>query len=110
MNHAALLAQLERQAVDAERMQATAPVAVVLKAVIADLRALDGVEDGDDGVDDDPRPVGESLLTAKQVAARLGLKSVKSVYRRAGGWPFTRRADGLLRFSASGFEKWLARR
>lgn len=105
---ARLVRDLERRADEAERMQATAPVAAVLNSVIAELRTLNGgAADPHDGAA--AAPGGERLLTAAQVAERLSM-SVKSVYRSAGRWPFTRRVGRLLRFSASGLEKWLARR
>jgi predicted DNA-binding transcriptional regulator AlpA len=53
----------------------------------------------------------DRLLTAEEVASRLGLKDRRAVYRRADGWPFTRRlGNGTLRFSEKGLEKWQARR
>ena len=66
----------------------------------------------------DPAPVsptrgetpGDRLLTAHEVAARLGT-SREWVYRQARRWPFTRRvARRALRFSEAGFARWVERR
>lgn len=49
----------------------------------------------------------DRLLTAVEVAERLGLKDRRAVYRRADSWPFTRRVgDGTLRFSERGLARW----
>jgi predicted DNA-binding transcriptional regulator AlpA len=48
----------------------------------------------------------DQLLTADQVAVRLGVDR-RWVYRRADALPFTRRLSrGTLRFSARGLERW----
>jgi predicted DNA-binding transcriptional regulator AlpA len=53
-------------------------------------------------------PATDRLIGPGDVAARLGV-SRRAVYRRASGWPFTRRVGRSLRFSAAGLERWLAR-
>jgi predicted DNA-binding transcriptional regulator AlpA len=57
-----------------------------------------------------PRPEPQDgLLTAQEVAERLGLTR-KQVYRRAGWWPFTRRlGPKTLRFDLAGMELYLGR-
>ena len=51
--------------------------------------------------------VTDRLLTAEQVAERLGL-SKSQVYKQAHGWPFTRKLSAkALRFSEAGLEQWL---
>jgi excisionase family DNA binding protein len=51
----------------------------------------------------------ERLLTAREVAERLKC-SPRYVYAHAGTFPFTKRNGGLVRFSAAGLERWLAKR
>ncbi len=103
---AALVASLERRAADADRIHATAEVAVVLRDVVAEITALDGRA----VLAEQSVAAADHLLTAPEVAARLGC-SAKLVYRSAGRWPFTRRVGPkTLRFSASGLARWLERR
>ncbi len=52
---------------------------------------------------------GDRLLTAQDVAQRLHC-SKRLVYARARSWPFTVREGRLVRFSAAGLDRWLARR
>jgi len=102
---AALVAQLERRAAEAEAMQATAPVAAVLRAVIGELAALDGAAPPDPA----PAPAADRLLTAAE-AARLLHTSPKWLYRH-GTLPFVRRlGPHLVRFDEGALRKWLARR
>ena len=57
-----------------------------------------------------PPPVADRLLTAAEVAERLGL-SLVAVYRQAKRWPFTRRLGRrMLRFSEAGLARWLDHR
>lgn len=61
---------------------------------------------------DPPRSNGgpDHLLTADEVARRLGI-SRRSLYRRAASLPFTRRiGTNTLRFSSRGLERWVASR
>lgn len=52
-------------------------------------------------------PEPEELLTPAEVAARLQ-QSLRWVYRKSRGWPFTRRLGRkTLRFSRPGFEAYL---
>ncbi len=53
-----------------------------------------------------PTPATERLLSAAEVAARLGV-SKDWVYRRSRTLPFALRLDGHVRFSAIGLEKYL---
>jgi len=51
----------------------------------------------------------DRLLSAAEVAARIHC-STRLVYARARTWPFTVRDGRLVRFSASGLDRWLANR
>ena len=97
-------ADLERRAAEAERIGATAPVAAIYRALVAEVASLNG-----NGGAPAPRP--DHLLTAQEVAPRLGC-SVRYVYAHAGDYPFTVRLGkangGPVRFSAAGLDRWLA--
>ena len=99
------LGELEHRAAEAERIGAQAPVASIYRAVLGELRALD------DGKHSTPPAVGDdgTLLTAREVAQRLGC-SIRYVYSHAGDYPFTRRlGDRMVRFDREGLGRWLAR-
>lgn len=49
----------------------------------------------------------DRLLTAQQVADRLGL-SRDAIYRQKDRWPFTRRIGRAVRFSERGLGRWIA--
>lgn len=50
-----------------------------------------------------------ALLTAREVARRLGC-SPRYVYARARSWPFTvRLGERLVRFDAEGLQRWIER-
>lgn len=101
-----VLANLERQRVDAERMQATAPVAAVLDSVLAALRTLPEAPAAP-VADDQAAP---ALLTPAQAAERLGV-SVRWLYRHAKSLPFVRRLSRrALRFDPAGLRRWVASR
>ena len=51
----------------------------------------------------------DTLLTAREVAARLRC-SLRYVYAHAGAFPFTQKRGNLVRFSAAGLDRWLAKR
>jgi len=58
----------------------------------------------------EPEPGPDVLLTAEQVAERLGT-TVRYVYARSRIFPFVVRLPGRsIRFSARGLERYLARR
>lgn len=97
-----LVADLERRAAEAERIGAHAPVAGVYRALAAEVATLTG-----NGTAPTPQP--DRLLTAREVAPRLGC-SVRYVYANARTLPFTVRTGTLVRFSAAGLDRWLARR
>lgn len=97
-----LVADLERRAAEAERIGATAPVAAIYRALAAEVASLNG-----NGSAPAPRP--DHLLTAQEVAPRLGC-SVRYVYAQATAFPFTVRVGNLVRFSEGGLERWLSRR
>lgn len=97
-----VIADLERRAADAERVQAHAPVAAVLQAVLQDLRGVNGPSPA-------PAPFPDRLLTARQAADRLNT-TVRWLYRHADQLPFARRLSARgLRFSETGLEGWLQR-
>lgn len=97
MTVAELVAHLEQRAAEADQIGATAPVANVLRSVMAELEQLNGMAQ-DHGAD--------RLLTASQVAARLNV-SPRYVYDHAGEWPFTQRLSARqIRFSERGLERW----
>lgn len=53
---------------------------------------------------------GDRLLSAREVAERLGMDR-RAVYRRADKWPFTRRlGPNTVRFSERGLDRWLKTR
>src|SRR5437667_320342 len=84
---------VERRAAEAEREGATAPVANVYRLVLGELAKVNGNGNGDSGGQAPASP--ETLLTARQVAARLRC-SPAYVYAHAGTFPFTvRRAPHL---------------
>ena len=101
-----LVTDLERRAAEAERIEAVAPVAAIYRALAVEVAGLNG-----NGAAPAPRP--DHLLTAQEVAARLGC-SVRYVYAHAADYPFTVRLDqangGPVRFSAAGLDRWLAKR
>lgn len=98
----AILAQRIR---DAEATRATAMLAEVWRVQLAELEAVD-VADGSAG---SPASQPERLLSANEMAARLGL-SRKALYARAATLPFTRRVGKrTLRFSETGFQQWAAK-
>jgi predicted DNA-binding transcriptional regulator AlpA len=98
-----LVGDLERQADTAEAMNATAPVAAVIRHLIPKIQELT-IEPSNSG----DRP--DVMLRAAEVAQRLGI-SRRTAYKSADYWPFTRRyPSGSVRFSERGMERWLARR
>ncbi len=101
------LGDLARRREDAARVHATAPVAEVLAAVLEDLRVVvDGAADGNGR---SPKESTDWLLTATEVAERLGV-SRRYVYEHAAEFPFTRRlGTRAVRFSERGLTRWQAR-
>ncbi len=107
-----LLADLERQRTDAERAQATAPIAAVLAAVLEDLRCAVSVAPVRTPIQTDPSDAqGQpGLLTPAQAAERLGV-SIRWLYRHANSLPFVRRLTRrALRFDSKGLERWITAR
>ncbi len=99
-----ILEQLERQATEAERYEATARVDVVLRSVIEDLRDVD---DTDSTAPNGNEP--DQLVDINKAAEILGVK-VRYLYDRHDRFPFTRRIGRQLRFSTRGIERYLARK
>ena len=96
-----VLEQLERQATEAERYEATARVDVLLRALIEDLREVD--TDGMESNGTEP----DTLVDINKAAAILGVK-VRYLYDNE--FPFTRRVGRQLRFSLRGLQRYIARR
>ncbi len=100
---AALVQDFERRQRDAERTQATAPVATILATVLEDLRSVQ-LPNGTA-----PRPTPDTLIKAKEVAERLGV-CPRYVYAHRQQFPFTRELPGgSIRFSERGLTAWIAR-
>lgn len=92
-----LLEQLERRAVEAEAIGATAPVAGVYRAVAAELRPFaNGVAAAGP----------ERVLTAEQVAERLGV-SARWVYAHADKLGVKRLSRRCVRFPESAITRRL---
>lgn len=102
-----LLETFRRRAVEAASVGATAPVATVYEAIVGELAPLCTNGNGRTAHPASPEP--DHLLTAQDVAQRLHC-SKRLVYARARAWPFTVREGRLVRFSAAGLDRWLARR
>jgi excisionase family DNA binding protein len=102
-----LLEAYRRRAIEAAAVGASAPLASVYDAVVADLAPL--VDGNGARLPSSATPALERWLTAAQVAERLGC-SVRYVYARAGTFPFTVRLGArVVRFSATGLAAWLER-
>ena len=100
-----LLDTFRRRAVEAASIGATAPVAAIYEAILADLVPL-----CPNGAGKAPGPKAtEQLLTAHEAAERLHV-TPRWLYRHAPTLPFARRLGAkTLRFDADGVAKWLAK-
>jgi hypothetical protein len=96
-----LAARLRAQALEAERLGATAPVATLLRAVAADVDQLDGL----------PSPTGpETLITLEEAARRLAVE-VRWFSEGGRDLPFLRRLSRRqVRASEPALTRWLASR
>jgi predicted DNA-binding transcriptional regulator AlpA len=102
---AELVATYRRRAVEAANIGATAPVAAIYEAVLAELAPLSSTGNGKA-----PPPAPGRQLTAREAAPLLGV-SVRWLYRHAKTLPFAKRlADKTLRFDAAGLAQWPGRR
>ena len=102
MTLADLRERIAHRIADAEAMNATAPVADILKLVHEELGHLSN--GGTPRRAQEP----EKLLTAQQVAETLNVTS-RWVYDHASTLPFARRLGSkAVRFSSRGLEKYLA--
>lgn len=99
MTVAELQERLAQRIADAEAMNATAPVAEVLRVVLDELQVTALAP---------PTPWKrlDRLLTVSELAARMKVTR-RYVYDHHPAWPFTRRVGRRLRFSEKGFEQWL---
>ena len=101
MTPAELATDLERRAAQAEAVGATAPLAATYRAIAAELASLNG-----NGAAPTPHP--DRLLTAGEVAPRLGC-SRRYIYAHAKDFPFVRKIGNLVRFSEAGLVAWITR-
>ena len=100
-----VLDQLERRAAEAEVVGATAPLASVYRAVVAELRPLTG-GNGKGGPEVAP-PREDRLLTVEEAASLLGV-APRWLYRHARTLPFARHlSPKALRFSEAGLRRWV---
>jgi len=96
-------AQLAARAADAERFGASAPLAVTLRAVLAELDAVDGMPV--------TPPVPDRLLTLDEAAERLRVpKRWLTEHRRE--LPFVKKLvqGGTVRVSERELARWMATR
>lgn len=99
-----IVQDLERRALEAEQIGATAPVAGVYRLVILELQGL--ASNGTAAAVDAP----STLLTAQEAARALGV-TVEWLYRRSKRLPFTRHLDKrTTRYDPQGLAAWAARR
>jgi excisionase family DNA binding protein len=104
---AELLTTVERQAAEAEHMQAHAPVAAVLNSVLEELRAIEG---SSASTAEAVAQTTDRLLTVQEAAELLSV-TPRWLYRRANTLPFIRRLSRrALRISKAGLERWIERR
>ncbi len=110
MTPAEWAAELERRAVEAERVGATAPLANTYRALAVEASQLDGTTG---------KATSADRLLKAEVVARVLRCSVRYVYANAAVFPFTVRIHGktkdgssteLVRFSKLGLQRYLARR
>ncbi|MGH7547591.1 MAG: helix-turn-helix transcriptional regulator, partial [Gemmatimonadales bacterium] len=94
---AALIVAYERRTDEADRVNASAPLGPVYRAVLDDLRALTDASDHPSPID-----VGDRLLNVDEAAALLGV-TPQWLYRHAKELPFTcSLSRKCLRFSRAG--------
>jgi excisionase family DNA binding protein len=91
--------RLQDRIADADAMNATAPVADVLRVVLDELQETAGTPTA-------PREEADCLLTVPELAVRMKVKQ-RYVYDHHREWPFTRRIGRSLRFSERGLEQWM---
>ncbi|MGH7568173.1 MAG: helix-turn-helix transcriptional regulator [Gemmatimonadales bacterium] len=102
---AALIAAYERRAEEADRVNATASLGPVYRAVLEDLTALTDASDHPSPID-----AGDRLLNVDEAAAVLGV-TPQWLYRHAKDLPFTcSLSRKCLRFSRAGILHWLKAR
>ena len=96
------VAQLAARAADAEKFAAQAPLAVTLRAVLAELEAVDGIPA--------TKPAPDRLLTLDEAAERLNVE--KRFFTEHRDLPFLKRLvpGGSVRVSERALERWLATR
>lgn len=102
---ATLIAAYERRADEADRVNASAPLGPVYRAVLEELRTLTGAPH-----DPSPVEVGDRLLAVAEAAELLGVTR-QWLYRHAKELPFTcSLSRKCLRFSRAGILHWLKTR
>jgi predicted DNA-binding transcriptional regulator AlpA len=99
---AEVVANYRRRALEAATLGATAPVAAIFEAVVADLAPLCPNGNG--------HHAPARLLTVAEAAPLLGV-TPRWLYRHAPTLPFAKRlGPKTLRFDADGLAKWTGRR
>lgn len=94
-------AQLAARASDAERIGATAPVAAVLRDVLAEFETVDGIASA----------TPDEMLTLGETAARLNV-TPRWLTENRHALPFLRQyvPGGIVRVSSKALERWLTTR
>lgn len=95
--------QLAARAAEAERFGALAPLAVTLRAVLAELEAVDGWPT--------TRPAPDLMLTLEEAAARMNVpKRYITDHRRELPFVKVYSPGGTVRVSERELNRWLATR
>ncbi len=100
-----LIAAYERRAEEADRVNASAPLGPLYRAMLEELRALTEARG-----EPSPVEVGDRLLAVAEAAELLGV-TPQWLYRHAKALPFTcSLSRKCLRFSRAGILHWLKTR
>ncbi len=100
-----VLVDFERQAVDADRLHSSAPVATVLRSVIDDLKPF--TNGAGDPAPEKPRT---QLISVQEAAAQIGVPP-RWIYEREGKYDWILRlGPRTIRCSVPKLERWLAHR
>jgi len=95
-------ARLEARAAEAEQLGALAPVAAVLRNVLAELETVDGLPTA--------RPAPDVMLTLAEAAERLNVPK-RWLTENRHQLPFLKHyARGTVRASAADLARWIATR
>ena len=101
MTREELLARWQVRAAEAEQIGALAPVATLLRALMAEAEAVDGMPVS--------RPAPDTMLTLDEAAARLQVP--KRWFTEHRDLPFLKRLSGVtVRVSEKELARWVASR